>query len=103
MHHSDEVNPPELQRIFSDIKRRFGATGRFPEGKLTEHDEGEIAFGVTHDPATGKVVMAFGKPVAWIGMSAAQARALGRSLFAHAADARIINPCNEDKHHGETQ
>ena len=65
---------------------KLGATGRFPEGKLTEHDEGEIQFAIAHKD--GKVLIQFGKPVAWLGMTPGQAKDLAESLTKHAQAAR---------------
>jgi hypothetical protein len=90
-HHSskpfDEI--PEALREFYDEKYRsafggssdFGATGRFPQGKYTPQDEGEIAFGVAADKTAGKVIINFGKPTAWVGMDKEQALALAESLI----------------------
>lgn len=66
MHHGDDAS--------------FGATGEFPEGKLNSNDEGEIRFGVAADKENGKIILSFGKPVAWLGMSPGQAIALADSL-----------------------
>lgn len=66
----------------------FGPTGRFPQGRYTKHDEGEIAFGVAADKKAGKVVIDFGQPTAWIGMDADQADALAESLRSKAAEIR---------------
>jgi len=57
----------------------FGETNNFPEGKLTEHDEGEIKFGITTKDE--KVILNFGKPIAWLGMTREQAEKLGRLLI----------------------
>ncbi|HEY0004400.1 MAG TPA: hypothetical protein VGB17_06285 [Pyrinomonadaceae bacterium] len=64
----------------------FGATGRFPQGQYTPQDEGEIAFGVAADKSQGKVIVNFGKPVAWFGMDREQALALAESLKQKADD-----------------
>ncbi len=48
---------------------RFGATGKFPEGKLDETDEGALTLGVAADHRNQVVFVDFGKPVAWIGLS----------------------------------
>ena len=57
-----------------------GATGKFPDGKLTSEDKGEIAIKV--GTVGDKVVMDFGKlPINWIGFSPDEAYALGRILF----------------------
>lgn len=60
----------------------FGATGKFPEGKLSDNDEGEIRFGVTN--YRGKVLIDFGKPVQSIGFTPAQARQIAATLLKHA-------------------
>jgi hypothetical protein len=69
-----------------ELQQPFGATGRFPMGKLTETDEGEIAFGVAADKSLGKVIINFGKPTAWVGMDREQAIALADSLRQKADD-----------------
>lgn len=78
MHHSDQPLPE---------KELLGATGRFPEGKLTVDDRGEIAFSVTHVP--GKVVLEFGGAASWIGFTPAQAEALAQMLVNHAIAVRL--------------
>jgi len=57
----------------------FGATGKFPGGKLVEHDEGEILFGVAIKDNT--VIINFGKSIKWIGMNKEQAKELGELLI----------------------
>ena len=61
---------------------KFGATGKFPQGKVSEDDEGELRFGVSSDGAL--VNLSFGKPVAWVGMDPPLARKLASMLTAHA-------------------
>jgi hypothetical protein len=73
----------------------FGATGKFPMGELDKTDEGEIAFGVTSH--RGKVIINFGKPVAWLGMDARQAGALAATLIQHAARCRDIGEEKKSK------
>ena len=91
MHHSEEPLSEDFKaKLFGDVKGRFGATGCFPEGKLVEADEGEICFGVSHDPSTAKVVLDFGTPVAWIGMNARQAMELANSLLHHGRNCRLL-------------
>jgi hypothetical protein len=53
---------------------QLGATGRFPQGKLNEYDEGELrlAMGVTN----GKLVMNFGKPVSWVALTKEEVKGL---------------------------
>src|SRR5262249_26020317 len=60
----------------------FGATGKFPEGKLNEEDEGELQLGIANDGR--KVIIQFGTPVSWFGMGPVQARDLAALLIHHA-------------------
>lgn len=60
----------------------MGATGQFPDGKLNEHDEGEIRLGVAHDK--DNVVIQFGTPVVWLGMPPHEAREFARLILHHA-------------------
>ncbi len=88
MHHSGQMFEESQEELIEIFKKRhaqeaqLGATGQFPEGKLVDHDEGEIAFGVTN--YEGKVVLNFNTAVHWLGMDAGQARLLARSLMSHA-------------------
>lgn len=67
---------------------KFGATGEYPEPPIDRTDEGQIAFGVTSH--RGKVILNFGKPVAWMGMDGMQALALAQTLIKHAARCRDL-------------
>ena len=62
--------------------KKLGATGQFPHGKMSAADEGAIMFKVDEDG--GNVVLDFGTPVVWMGMTAEQAVALGQLLIAKA-------------------
>lgn len=57
---------------------KLGATGEFPDGKLTPDDEGQlrIAIGIQD----GVVVIHFGTPTTWIGLSAEEAIAFGETI-----------------------
>jgi len=83
-HFSDPSLVPDS--LMSEMTQRLGATGRYPEGKLGKHDEGEIAFAVAADPKNKKVLIDFGKPVAFLGMNPEQAVALGEMLIAKAGE-----------------
>lgn len=63
----------------------LGATGTFPRGKLHESDEGELRLGVTVDQGT--VIVVFGKPVAWLGLTPQMARDLAATLLERADEA----------------
>ena len=79
LHGLQEGQGEFLQRQAEELA--LGATGKFPEGKLTSDDEGEIAFGVTH--YKGKIVFNFGKSVMSLGMSIQQARQLRAEIQKH--------------------
>lgn len=65
----------------------LGATGEFPEGKLTSEDEGALKMAVGIHPETGKVIVNFGKPVAWLGMEANDALKLAGFIRKRAIEA----------------
>jgi hypothetical protein len=60
----------------------IGPTGEFPEGKLGEHDDGEITIAVSS--RSGNVIVEFGSLISWLGLSPAQARELGEALIRRA-------------------
>lgn len=77
-----EGNRSDLMRKLMDSTGFIGATDQFPEGKLTKEDEGAIQFAIGSEG--GKVILDFGKPVHWVGMSARQAAELASDLMKHA-------------------
>ena len=66
----------------------LGATGQFPQGKLNEDDEGEIAIGIARDG--NKVLLNFGQPVAWIGFDADQAIQIATDLVKRAGEIKGV-------------
>lgn len=66
----------ELDKLHSNL----GATGKFPHGKLTRKDEGEIKFSVGLSMDKKRVVLNFGKAVRWVGMSRNQALDVSRAI-----------------------
>ena len=60
----------------------LGATGEYPHGSLGADDEGELRAGVGIED--GKVIINFGKPVAWLSITPAGARELAAMLIAKA-------------------
>lgn len=91
-HHSEEPFDENLKKILSDLKNTAsfrGAIGAFPEGKLTKSDEGAIQFAVGEKD--GKVVLDFGTPVSWIGMSPQDAADLAQTLFRWARTVGLKN------------
>lgn len=67
-----------------DVPRGLGASGHYPDGKLNGRDEGELTFAVGSDRRLGKVLLTFGKPVAWMGMGTKQALQMSDALRWHA-------------------
>ncbi|HKP08335.1 MAG TPA: hypothetical protein VJU58_13865 [Microbacterium sp.] len=61
---------------------KLGPTGRFPRGRITPADEGELRIAV--GSRDGIVIIDLGKPTAWVGFPPADARALAESLVRHA-------------------
>jgi len=58
---------------------KLGPTGTFPSGKLTRHDEGALNFAIGEQGES--VVLKFGEPVAWMGMTPEQAVGLAELLI----------------------
>lgn len=90
-HHSSNESDEMRRLLGKAFQQPLGATGRFPEGKLTQDDEGEIAIAIGAAP-DGTVVMDFGKPTAWIGFKKAQAIEIADTLRKHAGEAPIEGP-----------
>lgn len=57
------------------------ASPRFPQGKVSADDQGELGLAVTADNARDLVILRFAKPVDWLGMDAETARRLGLTLI----------------------
>lgn len=72
----------ELRGFRTWMQDPRGATNRFPRGKVTEHDEGELKIAMyTKD---GTIFVDFGKKVAWLGLDANSARDMAKLLLKHA-------------------
>jgi hypothetical protein len=69
-------------------KRRFGATGEFPQGKLNDSDEGSLKIGIAYDKLNGVVHVEFGKPVTWLGLPPNEAIAFANSILMKAREAK---------------
>jgi oligoribonuclease NrnB/cAMP/cGMP phosphodiesterase (DHH superfamily) len=61
-----------------------GATGLFTHGKSRDDDEGEVKCAIGVDQITNLVVLDFGKPVAWLSIPKAGAKALAAAIDAKA-------------------
>lgn len=83
-HHADQM-PEELRRELDFMKDKLGATGKFPDGKLHDTDEGEIQFAVASDKEKQVVILDFGsKPISYVGMGPQDAIELAQLLIRHA-------------------
>lgn len=78
-HHSSQDNP-EMQRAMSDMMK--SVLGEYPDGKMSKDDEGGVVMAVTHE--SGRVKLAFPKPVAWVGLKPIEAIDLAELLIMHA-------------------
>lgn len=65
-----------------DQSQGMGATGMFPQGKMDQTDEGEIKLAIAHDATN--VLIKFGKPVAWLGLSPKEALQFAGLIEQHA-------------------
>ncbi len=96
-HHSESPVGSETRRIFEELTGKpwsngAGPTGKYPRGKLSEDDSGEIAIAIAADPKTGTILIDFGKPTAWIGFTPRQAVELAEDLNRKAWELRGISP-----------
>lgn len=93
LQHHGEGMSPEMRKLFENeqaSRQRFQdqvdrrAQRSWSEGRTGPSDDGDLAFAIGSDPATGLVRVDFGKPVEWIGMPAQQAVELAQALIKHA-------------------
>jgi hypothetical protein len=68
------------------VADELGATGKYPQGKLNDDDEGELCIAVAADKAKQVVVVDFGKPVHWLAMPKANIIEFANILIAKAAE-----------------
>jgi hypothetical protein len=76
---SDFARRHKLMRDLLNTTGFRGAIGAFPEGRLTPNDEGNIQFAIGEQ--NGKVVIDFGTPVHWLGMTPQQASDFASTLL----------------------
>jgi hypothetical protein len=110
-HHSSQMDD-ELQKSFAyqmlGIAKKIqeeanrlnlGPTGQFPEGKLVEHDEGEIKLAI--GTYKGKVFINFGTPMVFIAFTAEQAEEIAKILKHHATG--LMNQSAAWRKNGRTE
>lgn len=79
-----------------EIRKGLGPTGRFPEGQMSEDDEGELRVAI--GSISGAVFIHFGdKPIKWVGFSPAQAKQIAAALVQHAERAQQEDNNKEGK------
>lgn len=82
----DGEQPERIKKLMAELKSGAanyrGPVGAYPDGKLTPRDEGSIQFAI--GSKDGKVVIDFGSPVAWIGMTPQQAMDLAAGIMKRA-------------------
>ena len=65
-------------------KQQLGKTGKYPSGKLTNEDEGELKLGIVN--YKNKVVIEFGKPTHWIGLDKNEAINFANAIINNAKE-----------------
>lgn len=85
--HEREKNSRPIKVEIDAEGFKLGATGQFPDGKLSDNDEGEIMIGIA--VYRGRVLFNFGKPVQGIGLTPEQAEQIGRDLINKARQASL--------------
>ena len=82
---------PEFQKrqqrvrdLLTSVAEFRGAIGAFPEERLTDQDEGAIQFAIGE--RDGKVVVDFGTPVHWLGMTPQQAADFASAILKRACE-----------------
>jgi len=76
-HYGPEFFKQDISKFVNETG--IGATGKFPDGKIDEKDQGQIMIGVT--VKDGRVIMSFGKPTEWIGFTREEAIQIGQTLI----------------------
>lgn len=64
--------------------------GEFPDGKLNPDDAGAVAMAVGVE--SGRVILRFPKPIAWVGMTGDEAFELAQCLLRNARNAGVTAP-----------
>ena len=77
-----------IQAMKAEVRAQgipLGETGSFTHGALTPDDDGELRYAVA--ASGGKVILVFGTPVEWIGMTPRMAQRLAGALNRWASEA----------------
>jgi hypothetical protein len=79
---SNHSSDPQMMEEISKFMG-LGETGKFPQGKLHPTDEGELKMAITTQD--NRVLIAFGKPTAWVGMDKQQAILFANTIIEKAS------------------
>lgn len=88
-HHGGQQPPnPELDALMKRfVEQAEGRAKReYPAGRLGAADDGALAMAVTGDREKGVIVVDFGKPVVWFGLTPESAVGLARLLVQKARE-----------------
>lgn len=73
----------------SDTKpNQAGPTGQYPNGRIGPDDGGELAIAVRVDKERNTLILHFGTPILWLGLTKAAALTIGNGLLKRAAELR---------------
>jgi hypothetical protein len=72
-------NEEIMRRLLAQFEGKYNRT--WSEGHISPDDDGDVAFAITADQENGVVVLHFGKPVTWIGMTPEQVAQLAEALI----------------------
>lgn len=77
-HGQPERDPKEnenIKKFLDQMEKRLTAR-EYPQGRISAEDDGAVAFAIAADPAKKVIVIDFGKPVEWVGLSVDDANQL---------------------------
>ncbi|AMV20438.1 hypothetical protein VT03_21245 [Planctomyces sp. SH-PL14] len=87
-HHGDNPFEQEQSRLIERLKQQQEGMAKreYPNGRLNASDDGEVAFKIGGDGERGVVVIDFGKPVTWVGMTPQQAVEMAQLMIKNARE-----------------
>ena len=62
-------------------KIKLGATGDYPQGRISETDEGGLQMAIFKTKDKSNLIIEFGTPVQWLGMPVDEAKAFALSIL----------------------
>lgn len=91
MSHHGHNDIENFSPMFEELrKHQEQIAGQYPNKRMVKSDEGALVFGVS--TMGEKVIIAFGEPTAWMGMTGDQAAELGLLLIKRAKEAGLNKP-----------